>query len=123
MKFFTLVFSFALAGVFQLSAQIAPLKGSLTLDGKLDESAWKQADPQSGFSILKSRNINNLKPAQTEFRVLADAKNLYLGIRCSEPDMKNLTITAKKGFVGSRMSLWTSDKTLEPQDERIRLRF
>lgn len=105
MKFFSVVFCFALAGIFQISAQVMPLKGSLVLDGKLDESAWKQAVPQSGFSILKSRNKNNLKPAKTEFRILADAKNLYLGIRCSEPEMKNLTIKTKKGSE----NIWAED--------------
>ena len=105
MKFFMILSCFVLAGVFQLSAQVASLEGTVSLDGKLDEAAWKLAVPQSGFSLLKSRNKKNLKPEQTEFRVLADAKNLYIGIRCSEPDMKSLTINAQKGSE----NIWADD--------------
>jgi len=53
----------------------------LTLDGNLNESAWKQAAPATGFIQTEPRE--GAPPTeQTEVRVLYDDQNLYFGIWC-----------------------------------------
>lgn len=50
------------------------------IDGKLDETAWRQAEPVSGFyqfRPLPGEPSNEL----TEVRVLYDDRNLYIGMR------------------------------------------
>ncbi len=64
--------------------------GAITLDGSLDESAWAtapvlrltQQDPHPGEPT----------PYRTEVRLLADAKHLYLGITCIDPDPSRLSV-------------------------------
>ncbi len=81
-----------------VSAQVAPLNGKLTIDGKLDEAAWQSAPVQTGFKKLAREN--NITPgAQTEFRILADRENIYIGVRCQEPETGKI----------QHNSLWDSD--------------
>jgi len=62
-------------------------RGQLDLDGRLEEAAWWNATPATGF---RQREPLEGVPAteETEVRVLYDADNLYIGIlaRDREPD-------------------------------------
>jgi hypothetical protein len=61
-------------------ATAAPVTGSITIDGKLDEPAWAKATPITDFH---QQNPNEgAAPAQrTEVRVLYDERALYIGAR------------------------------------------
>lgn len=59
--------------------------GPMTLDGKLDEAAWKQAEVISRFYPFTSATDPALSP--TRVRVLRDDKNLYVGFECEDDDI------------------------------------
>ncbi len=62
------------------------------IDGALSESVWEQAEIATDFFRAKqTRGI----PARlnTKAMILYDADALYIGVRCDEPDMKNLRET------------------------------
>jgi hypothetical protein len=56
------------------------LKGSITLDGKLDEPAWAAATPVSDFT-QSYPNVGAKPTDPTEVRVLYDDDALYVGVR------------------------------------------
>ena len=55
-------------------------KGSIKLDGVLDESAWYTVEPATGF---KQRDPNEGEPCteKTEVYVIYDEDNLYIGAK------------------------------------------
>src|SRR5438045_1234984 len=65
-------------------AHAAPLKGSISIDGKLDEAAWQSATPITAF---RQYQPDEGKPASLpmEVRVLYDNSSLYIGARLSQP--------------------------------------
>jgi cellulose/xylan binding protein with CBM9 domain len=76
---------------------VSPLSKPLVIDGKLTEMSWQKAARASGFSILKSLNPKNKSPrVNTSFSILADAENLYVGIRCDEPNMSALNTKTRE---------------------------
>ncbi|NOY81028.1 MAG: hypothetical protein GXP31_08485 [Kiritimatiellaeota bacterium] len=77
------------------AAKAARLQGKLTIDGRLDEAAWKAAPEHTRFEKtgLRERRIIP-EDTQTSFRVLYDDATLYFGIRCREPKMGELTVKA-----------------------------
>lgn len=64
----------------------------LKIDGKLDEPAWAAAETGTNFSSLFSLGGKTVTP-NTKIKYLADKENLYVGIHCDEPNMKNLRAT------------------------------
>jgi hypothetical protein len=61
-------------------ATAAPLTGSITIDGKLDEAAWAKATPITDFH--QQQPNEGAAPAQrTEVRVLYDERAIYIGAR------------------------------------------
>ncbi len=55
----------------------------LTIDGRLDEASWQNADKIDGLTAIEP--VQGAEPAVgTEVRVLADDKNLYIGVRCHD---------------------------------------
>ena len=65
--------------------RVAPLTGTLALDGALDEPAWTTADRATDFRQV---DPSEGAPATggTTVRVLADRRSLVIGISCDEPD-------------------------------------
>src|SRR2546423_13798588 len=61
-------------------AEAAPRQGEITIDGRLDESAWAAAKP---ITELSQSSPEEGKPAsqKTEIRILYDAAALYIGPR------------------------------------------
>ena len=53
----------------------------ITVDGKLDESAWQQAKPV----WMVPRGKEDAAEVHTRARMLCDAENIYIGIECDEP--------------------------------------
>ena len=69
---------------------------AIAVDGKLDDPAWQKAPEHTGFEM--PLGVNNRQPipaeVQTSFRVVYDAATLYLGIRCAEPQLAEMTVEA-----------------------------
>ena len=83
-----------------------PLAGEIVLDGKLDDAAWQKATVHGGFHRLMIGAAQDATvSAATDFRVLASADAVYIGIRCQEPLMDKLVTRpiARDGAV------WNSD--------------
>src|SRR5438046_3888926 len=61
-------------------AEAVPRQGEVTIDGRLDESAWSAAKP---ITELSQSSPDEGKPAsqKTEIRFLYDASALYIGAR------------------------------------------
>ena len=69
------------------------------IDGKLTENGWKKGTKITDFKPFIAENRKYPGPL-TVFIVRKDAKNLYIGVDCTEPDMKNLRMNAP---------IWTGD--------------
>src|SRR6266576_35536 len=62
------------------NASAASVTGTITIDGKLDESAWANATPITDFRQQQPRE--GAQPTQrTEVRILYDERALYIGAR------------------------------------------
>jgi hypothetical protein len=57
----------------------------LTIDGKLNEAAWKKAPVIDQFFRQEPRQGGEVK-FKTEVRLLYDSKNLYAGVWCADPN-------------------------------------
>ncbi len=66
-----------------------------TIDGKLTDSCWHKAEPITNFILL-----GTTKPAkfQTIGYVLYDDKNIYIGMKCLEPNVNSIDTKTKKVF-------------------------
>lgn len=74
------------------------------IDGKLSDSCWEQASRGQDFKILASISQDSPKAA-TSFKICRDANNVYLGIKCLEPNMAKL----KSSFSGTGSKVWKDD--------------
>lgn len=76
------------------------------IDGRLDDQAWDQID--WGGDFVESKPANGTAPSHdTRFKILYDAKNLYIGIRAydSDPDLIIKRLSRRDGFVGDRFNI------------------
>ena len=79
------------------------------IDGRLDEPAWQALPETTGFHVLefsgegfdgfRHGKVERIK--QTFFRMGWDKANLYIGIKCKEPDIAEVIATRRDGG-----SLW-----------------
>ncbi|MCY3017669.1 MAG: DUF4838 domain-containing protein, partial [Planctomycetota bacterium] len=67
-------------------------KGEITINGKLDEEAWKAAPASGGFILPKTFEAAPGN-AQSEFRMLWDDDTLYIAVRCVNPNIASLKET------------------------------
>ena len=63
---------------------------AISVDGRLDESAWAAAEWNGQFVRLANSVKDRAVGAQTRFAILCDAKTLYVAVKCDEPDMAAL---------------------------------
>jgi hypothetical protein len=72
------------------------------IDGRIDDPAWEQV-PWAGGDF-RQVNPDKGKPAsvQTKFKVLYDAKNLYVAFRCYDPEPDKIVkrMSRRDGFDG-----------------------
>jgi hypothetical protein len=77
------------------------------IDGKLDDPAWAQVE--WGGGDFRQLNPDKGKPAsvQTKFKIMYDAKNLYVGIRCLDPDPSKIVrrMSRRDSFEGDMVEL------------------
>jgi hypothetical protein len=78
--------------------------GSIVIDGRLDERSWSSAQPVSRFFEVYPASVG-MPPAETEARLLYDDRNIYIGIRATDP---------AAGLI--RSSLARRDQALDAQD-------
>jgi len=65
-------------------------KGSITVDGRLDDPGWRRAKP------MQMRALGNKKPlVDTAVRTLWDSETLYLSFNCDEPNIAGLVMEAE----------------------------
>lgn len=81
-------------------ARAVRLTALVTLDGRLEEAAWKTVPVFSGFQRLLTDMSQEAIPAamQTSFQIAFDDGALYVGVRCNEPEMAKLnpyTVTSQ----------------------------
>src|SRR5690242_3292562 len=60
---------------------IPRIKTSITIDGNLDEAAWKHAERLGPF---EKNDGSGLEREKTELRIVYDDKALYLGWTCTD---------------------------------------
>src|SRR5947209_10727956 len=66
------------------------ISGSITLDGKLDEPAWRNA--QSFTLTQQAPNPGQPTPYRTEVRVLVASDAIYFGFICHDPKPGSIAI-------------------------------
>ncbi len=60
-------------------------KGTITIDGKIDEEAWNLVDWTGDYTEFEP-DVGSAPTEQTKFKILYDEKNLYVAFRCYERD-------------------------------------
>ncbi len=64
---------------------VLPASGSITIDGKLDESAWQHAGVIEDLT-QQSPHPGQPTPYHTKILLLHDGHTLYIGVICDDPD-------------------------------------
>ncbi len=70
-------------------------EGPIVLDGRLDDAAWTNAAPASGFTMWDP-NRGEDPSEETVFKVAYDEDAIYFGVACHERDPKNITKTLSR---------------------------
>ena len=78
-------------------ASVAPV-----IDGKLNDAVWRSSVTLPNFVSISDKNSLT---QQTQAKLLWDSKYLYLGVKCSESDIKRLVHVAKQ----HDSSVWLDD--------------
>jgi hypothetical protein len=86
----------------------ARLKGDAPhIDGLLNDAAWEQVE--WGGGDFRQWQPDKGKPAsvQTKFKILYDAKNLYVGIRCLDPEPDKIVrrMSRRDSFEGDMVEI------------------
>ena len=83
------------------------MSSPVTIDGKLDEPAWKTLPEATGFLALKGTSYNLER--QTAFRMGWDDQAVYLGIRCAEPaaaELAAMDLAKRGGWAGEMLEFF-----------------
>jgi hypothetical protein len=83
-----------LGGQERPEAHVAPATDVIQVDGRLDESDWGRAVPLGPLTTIEP--VEGGSPvAATVVRVLADAANLYIGVRALDPEPTGIVSYSK----------------------------
>ena len=80
----------ALVAALSSSADVVRTDMPPSIDGRLDDACWAAAEWNGPFVRLANSVKDRTVRAQTRFAMLADAKTLYVAVKCDEPDMAAL---------------------------------
>ncbi len=97
---------------------IYKLKGRINLDGKIDEEIWDKVPIATGFKITGSKIYAK---RQTYFRAFYDDENIYIGIKCKEPEINKI-----KASLLDEGALWDEDSIeifFQPEKETYYYQF
>ena len=100
MKYLAVVGSAAFAALSAM-ADVGRVATAPAIDGDLSDAAWSKAEWETGFRKFEREKHREVK-ADTAFTILADDENLYIGIKCFEPDMERLKTDVDNGIFSSR---------------------
>ncbi|MBE7001138.1 MAG: hypothetical protein E7421_00325 [Ruminococcaceae bacterium] len=64
-------------------------KNCITLDGRMEDKAWENAQVYADFKRMKSEG-DDLGGAPTVFKILPMEDRIYFGFQCIEPDMRQV---------------------------------
>jgi hypothetical protein len=78
---------------------------TITVDGVLDEAAWKRADWNSGFTRIEPALDQPQAAPQTRFKVVYTDAAAYVAVECDEPNVD--TIKAKTPWRDG--AVWSDD--------------
>src|SRR3990172_11943858 len=67
----------------------------IVVDGRLDEPVWQEARVNLGF-LQRDPQQGAPSTERTEFRVLFDKKNLYIGVVCYDSQPDNILATERQ---------------------------
>ena len=70
-------------------ADVKSASADMAVDGRLDEPCWKAADWNGGFQEVAGRKRGG-EADLTSFAIVADARAVYLGVRCKEPELAKI---------------------------------
>ena len=119
MKFFTLIVLFTFFCFVHASAQEALLNKipkriyttvklvkTPVIDGKITEDAWDVVDWSTDF-VEKEPNEGVAPTFQTKFKVMYDAKYLYIALRAldDKPELIEQRLSRRDGFAGDRINV------------------
>lgn len=79
----------------RLHVKELPAGTRLTVDGKIDEDAWKNAE-QVRLVPYKSEKLKKGGNPGTIVRTLCDQKNIYFAFECEEPRMSEIVSSRRK---------------------------
>jgi Domain of unknown function (DUF5916)/Carbohydrate family 9 binding domain-like len=80
--------------------RVLPAGASISIDGRLDEAAWKDVPPITEF-IQAQPNTGEPATERTEVRVLFDAEHLYISAICYDSDPDGLVVkTLERDYPG-----------------------
>lgn len=98
-----LVFSMAVPviGAERKSYSCYLLSGQILLDGKLEDTVWENIPSATGFYIP---NNDYAITRQTEVKMGYNQEAIFIGIKCEEPEVKNIS-----GFFKDGENLWMED--------------
>lgn len=83
------------------------VEGPVTIDGRLDEGAWDEAEPVTGFIRRSEWGVaHELADFQTKVRILYDDDYIYVGLEMEEPEPLNLVMNAEERDSGR---IWEDD--------------
>jgi hypothetical protein len=78
-----------------------PIQTPPKIDGLLDDEAWRALPASDSFTVLTTAEYAE---KQTYIKLGWDIKNLYVAVRCDEPDMKLLSAN-----MGDGDAIWGED--------------
>jgi len=78
-------------------------EGAIVVDGRLDDPAWRGAEPASGFRTWEPTR-GDPPSEETIFKVVYDDRAIYFGIACMETDVSNI-----RGHLCRRDNISSSD--------------
>jgi hypothetical protein len=96
--------------------------GEITLDGRLDEQAWRAAQPAGGF-VQSYPKPNQAATDPTEVRVLYDDAALYVGIRMFDQHPDSIAAQLARRDASGIYSDWAHLIVDSYHDRRTAFRF
>ncbi|HNX05400.1 MAG TPA: hypothetical protein PKI32_07845, partial [Opitutales bacterium] len=83
-------------------ADVRKIEVKPTLDGRLDEAVWSQADWETGFRRFRNAERGRVPTAQTEFAILGDSEAIYVGVKAHHKKMAEVKAMGKS-------PIWSSE--------------
>ena len=112
MKTTMLMLTAAMAAT-QVLAGVTKTKNAPVIDGRLDEACWREAEWNGGFKAL---SITEYKPLnQTEFAVITDGENLYLGAKLNSTQMDKVKSRVGEPIYGQNTAEFFFSPAADPQ--------